>query len=222
MAGTIAALWRDTVTLPADAVTRWRLEGGRGLWRTLADRTLVRVIRHGRLVVIAQELGRTTPVAAPAGTVVTPFDGPLDRLAPIVDRRRRDLFAQWTSEGARALVAWQDDVPVGYTWILPKMVPFLSALGLTLPAGAAYLCDLYVPPRHRSAGIGSALVSARLALAHDLGYREGWRAVAPANAPSLRTVDKTAGSGTRILGEVRFVALFGRPVFRTLPPALAR
>ena len=40
--------------------------------------------------------------------------------------------------------------------------------------------------------------------------------VAPTNAPSLRTVQKTA-AGTRLVGEIRFVQLLGRTYARFTP-----
>jgi hypothetical protein len=40
--------------------------------------------------------------------------------------------------------------------------------------------------------------------------------VAPTNAPSLRTVQKT-GAGTRLIGEIRFTQLLGRTYARFTP-----
>ena len=74
---------------------------------------------------------------------------------------------------------------------------------IPLPEEAVYLWDLYVLPAERGRGIGSALAAERLAIAHELGYREGWRMIAPRNLASLRTL--RAGGSTRIVGEIRFV-----------------
>jgi ribosomal protein S18 acetylase RimI-like enzyme len=89
-------------------------------------------------------------------------------------------------------------------------------LPLAFPSSAAYLWNLYVLPSERSSGIGSALASARLQLTRESGFREGWRMVAPTNAPSLRTVQKTAAA-TRVVGEIRFLQLLGHTYARFTP-----
>jgi len=55
-----------------------------------------------------------------------------------------------------------------------------------------------------------------IALGKVSSAEEGWRMVAPTNAPSLRTVQKT-GAGTRLVGEIRFVQLLGRTYARFTP-----
>ena len=55
-----------------------------------------------------------------------------------------------------------------------------------------------------SNGVGSALASARIRKARELGFSEGWRMISPSNGASLRTLART-GSGTRVIGELRYV-----------------
>ncbi len=208
---------RDIQSFPADAALAWKLEGTRGVWRAIADRTISRVIMHGHLVLFAQELDGIADVPLPAGVTVEPFTGDWSALASIAPLRKRDDFVRRAADGNRILVAWQGSRPVGYTWLAERATGYMTKLGFSLPPDAAYLFDLYVPPAFRSSGIGSALVWARLHLARELGFREGWRMVAPRNAPSLRTLAKTAGTGARRLGEVRFVTLFGKPVISVGP-----
>jgi ribosomal protein S18 acetylase RimI-like enzyme len=93
----------------------------------------------------------------------------------------------------------------------------LWPLPFEFPSDAAYLWNLYVLPSERSNGTGTALAQARLRLARELGFREGWRMVAPSNRPSLRTVEKS-GTGTRIVGELQFVHFMGRTFGRFKSP----
>jgi GNAT superfamily N-acetyltransferase len=89
-----------------------------------------------------------------------------------------------------------------------------------LPSHAAYLWDLYVVPEERSSGVGSALASARIQVAKERGFREGWRMISPTNAASLRTLAKT-GAHTRVVGEMKFIKLFSGIHSRFIPAAPA-
>jgi hypothetical protein len=53
------------------------------------------------------------------------------------------------------------------------------------------------------------LVNARLNLARDRGFRSMWRAIDAKNAPTVRTVQKSWGRGSRIVGEMAYLKLFG-------------
>jgi ribosomal protein S18 acetylase RimI-like enzyme len=96
------------------------------------------------------------------------------------------------ARGRHCLIAWRNEQPVGYTWVSAGIGPDVSVwpLPFQFPSDAAYLWNLYVLPSERSSGIGTALARARLQLARELGFREGWRMVAPTNRASLRTVQK--------------------------------
>ena len=215
----ITAYWFDLRTLPGDALLAYRLEGWAGAWKAVASRSLHRVFRNGRLIVFAHPVDQMVDVAPPAGVRITqPTGQEWARLASLVGRRELQRFLALSARGRRCLVAWRGDTPVGYAWVAGDLGPdvALSPLPLAFPSSAAYLLNLYVLPSERSSGIGSALASGRLRLAREIGFREGWRMVASTNAPSLRTVQKTAAA-TRVVGEIRFVQLLGRTYARFIP-----
>ena len=200
----------DCRTFPGDAALAFRLEGIRGVWETLAARTVDRVIRSGRMVVFAQALDSAPDIAPPPGVTIRPLaDGDWPALARIVTQRNLGLFRALVANGHHALVAWRGSEPIGYGWVAERAGPDVTACPLVLPPDAAYLWDLYVVPGERSNGIGSALASARIRTARDRGFREGWRMIAPTNAPSLRTLARS-GSDTRVVGEMRFVKVLAK------------
>ena len=211
MSGRLSRWLRDIRSLPHDAALAYR-RGGRGdLWGTLAHRSIYRVCRHGHMVIIAQTLDSFKQVQPPSGLRISRLvleDFPA--LGSIVTQRELDAFARQLAEGMIGLVAWRGGRPIGYTWVAGRLLPFMIPFPLPLPPNAAYLFNLYVLPSERSSGVGSALVSARLELARDLGFQEGWRMIAPSNGASLRTVEKTAGHGTRLVGQVRYVRVLAR------------
>jgi GNAT superfamily N-acetyltransferase len=101
-------------------------------------------------------------------------------------------------------VAWRGSQPIGYGWVAERLGPDVTACRFALPPHAAYLWDLYVIPSERSNGVGSALASARVRTARELGFSEAWRMIAPSNGASLRTLART-GNGNRVIGELRFL-----------------
>jgi ribosomal protein S18 acetylase RimI-like enzyme len=215
----LEALLEDLLTLPGDAQLAHRQQGARGVWKAVAARSLHRVFRAGRLTVFAQLLGSEPEAALPAGmTITSATDQDWAALRPLVGERElsgfRDLFAR----GRHCLIAWRGRQPVGYAWVADRPGPDVTIwpLPFEFPERAAYLCKLYVLPAERRSGIGSALAQARLRLARERGFLEGWRMVAPSNVASLRTVRKSATS-THVVGEVRFVQLFSRTYSQFLP-----
>jgi GNAT superfamily N-acetyltransferase len=74
-----------------------------------------------------------------------------------------------------------------------------------------------VDPRERNHGVGSALAAARAREALKRGFRTGWRAIAPDNLPSLRTLARTAAAPPRVVGEVRYLKLHRRMRSRFFP-----
>ncbi|HEU5170129.1 MAG TPA: GNAT family N-acetyltransferase [Gemmatimonadales bacterium] len=225
--GRLGKYLEDALTLPLDARASWRRDGLTGVWDEIASRTVYRVVRWSRSWLIVHTLDRARATPPPAGVRIERFEGPdWGRLSPIAGRRRLALFARMAGAGRVCLVAWRDDVPVGYAWVSDRMAAEFEGYPLELPAGVAYLWALYVPPRERNAGLGSALASARIRWAREHGFREGWRIVAQTNRASLRTVAKTAGEGTRIVGELRYLKLLAqgrtwlRPVRRGPDPIL--
>lgn len=205
----LAAYSRDLQTLPGDAALAWRWEGARGVWNQLAERTVRRIVRRGRYIIIAQRLDQARDVTPPPGVTIAPFSG-LDwsQLAGIATQRDRDSFRRLSERGRVCLVAWRERRPIGYTWFSERIDPEVETLPVPLPACAAYSTDLYVDVSERNSGVGSALVSARLRLARERGFSESWRMIAPKNRASFRTLEKTAGRGARIVGEVSSLKVF--------------
>ena len=199
----------DCRTFPADAVLSYQLAGMRCIWDSLADRTLHRVLRTGHVIVFAQPLESAPEVPPPPGVAIRPLsDNDWPALSRIVTQRSLALFRALAANGRHGVVAWRGPEPIGYGWVAERIGPDVTACPLALPPYAAYLWDLYVVPAERSSGVGSALASARVQLARGLGFREGWRMVAPSNGASLRTLAKT-GTDTRTVGELRFIKIFG-------------
>ena len=177
------------------------------------------MVRAGHVIVFAHTLDGVSEPPLPSGIrVALATEQDWSALAAVAGQREVSRFRTLLTRGRRCLIAWRDDKPVGYAWLADEIGPdvVLWPLPLELPAVAAYLWNLYVLPAERSNGIGSALANARLRLAREEGFREGWRMVSPSNEPSLRTVRKSA-SGTRVVGEIRFVQLLGRTYARFTP-----
>lgn len=210
---------RDLRTFPADAALAWGQGGFGGLWEQFAERTVHRVFRCNRYVVIAQSLDDIKAVPPPPGVIIEAFACSDDwtALSGIATQRERASFRRMAERGRVCLVAWRGDRAIGYTWHSDHTDPEIESLPIALPPGAAYLSTLFVDPSERNSGVGSALVSARLRFARDRGFREGWRMIAPGNRASFRTVDKTGGRQTRIVGEVLSVKIFRRVYARFRP-----
>lgn len=207
----------DLVTLPGDVALGYRNEGLRGVWDAIAPRTVHRIARASRLTVFAQPLDAIPEVKPPAGVTIAPLRldqiPALDRIAGELDRER---FRRLLEIGCAGFAAWRGNRPVGYAWVATEMRPEVSQCPLELPAGAAYLWDLYVVPVERGSGVGSALASERLRAARRLGRTEGWRMITPGNTASLRTLHRT-GASTRVVGEIRYLKLGSRLFARFTP-----
>ena len=220
----LAAYLTDIRTLPADAALGYRNEGVRGAWKAVATRSLHRLLRTGRLIVFAHQLDREVdvPPLPPGVRISRGSELDVPALSSLIGQRELVRFRELMARGRHCLIAWRDDRPVGYTWVAGGVGPDVTMwpLPFEFPSDAAYLWNLYVLPTERSSGIGTALARARLQLARELGFREGWRMVAPTNRASLRTVEKS-GSGTRVIGKLKFVQLLGRTYgrFTSLPPS---
>ncbi len=211
----------DCRTFPGDALLAYRLEGARGVWEALAARTVDRVLRTGHVVIFAQLLSSARRVAPPPGVTIRPLsDADWPALSGIVTQRSLFLFRALAANGRHGLVAWRGERPIGYGWVAERLGPDVTACPLPLPSHAAYLWDLYVVPEERSSGVGSALASARIQVAKERGFREGWRMISPTNAASLRTLAKT-GAHTRVVGEMKFIKLFSGIHSRFIPAAPA-
>jgi GNAT superfamily N-acetyltransferase len=209
----------DCRTFPGDAALSYRMAGVRGVWDALADRTLYRVLRTGHLIVFAQRLESAPEVPPPPGVVIRPLsDDDWVALATITTQRSLTGFRKLAANGRHGLVAWRGAEPIGYGWVAEQIAPDVTACPLAMPPYAAYLWDLYVVPAERSNGVGSALASARVQLARRLGFKEGWRMIAPSNGASLRTLAKT-GTDVETVGELRFLKIFASVHTRFSSPA---
>jgi GNAT superfamily N-acetyltransferase len=209
----------DWHTFPGDAMVAYRNEGVRGVWDAIAPRTVHRVFRAGHMIVYAQPLARAPEVQPPAGVVITAVtESDWTAMATFITGRELVRFRALASNGRHCLVAWRGAQPIGYAWVAESLGPDVTLTPFPLPPDAAYLWDLYVVPAERRNGIGSALASARIRKARDLGFREGWRMIAPSNRPSLRTLHRT-GEEIRIVGELRFIKVLRRMHVRFTPQA---
>jgi GNAT superfamily N-acetyltransferase len=200
----------DCRTFPSDAALAYRTEGLRGIWGELAPRTIDRLAGAGHVVIFAQKLEGAPDIVPPEGVTIGPLEeASWPALSTMVMQRHLRRFRSLLAAGRYGVVAWRNSKPIGYGWVAARLGPDVTVCPLVLPPYAAYLWDLYVVPSERSNGIGSALASARVRKARELGFQEGWRMIAPSNAASLRTLART-GQGTRIVGEVRYVKLLSR------------
>jgi len=207
----------DCRTFPADAALGWHHNGWRGVWDTLAPRTIDRIFRTGRMVVFAQSLDASPDVISPPGVRIAPLsEADWPALSTLVMQRDLARFRGLVAGGRHCVVAWRGSQPIGYGWVAEGIGPDVTACAFPLPAHAAYLWDLYVIRSERCNGVGSALASARVRKARELGFSEGWRIIAPSNGASLRTLAKTA-SGPRVVGELRYVKVLSRVRERFTP-----
>ena len=221
----LAKYLRDWRTFPADVALTCRLMGMRGIWEAIAPRTVGRLFGAGHMMIFAQTLEAIPETAPPVGVTIRRIEeGDWSALSAMVMDRTMARFRRLVAGGCHGLVAWRGQKPIGYAWVAERVGPDVTAVfPAILPAHAAYLLDLYVLPEERNSGVGSALSSARLVTARELGFREGWRMISPSNAASLRTLVKS-GNGTRIIGELRYLKLLSRIHSRFTPeeaPALA-
>jgi GNAT superfamily N-acetyltransferase len=211
----------DVRTLPADAALGYRNDGLKGVWKAVAVRSIHRVMWRGRVIVFAQTLDREVELALPAGTTITPLkESDWPALHQLVSRRDLENFRVALVNGRHCLVAWRQGRAVGYAWVGGGFCPDLTTwrIPLELPRRAAYLWNLYVLPAERGNGIGTALANARLQKAKELGFREGWRMVAPSNRASLKTV-WNSGTSIRIVGELRMLKFMFKMYARFTPDA---
>ena len=200
----------DLRTFPGDASLGYRNDGMQGVWDAFAQRWIFRVIRVGHLIVYAQPVDEAPEILPPVGVTISSLGSAAwPALAGLVPERTLDRFPELLAAGRHCLVAWRGSEPIGYAWVAERMGPDVTLCPLELPPYAAYLWDLYVLPRERRNGIGSALASARIRTARERGFREGWRMIAPSNHASLRTLARSA-AGTRVVGEIRFVKIMTR------------
>jgi GNAT superfamily N-acetyltransferase len=202
---------RDAITFPRDAGRAWKHAGAPGLWREMRVRTFDRLSRRGLALLLEHVVADVPHLPLPDGVRIAPFAGPdWSAFLAITTPKRIARFRKRIERGRECLVAWRGDRPVGFTWISTKMERDIESYPLPLPADATYHWDLYVTSKERGTGLGTALAFARLHHAHDKAFRVGWRLIDIDNLASQRTAQKTATRSTRVIGEVRYLSIFGR------------
>ncbi|HEU5170546.1 MAG TPA: GNAT family N-acetyltransferase [Gemmatimonadales bacterium] len=207
----------DLRTWPHDAAWGWQSGGIAGLWEECADRTLHRVWRRNAHLLLRQQLASVVEVPPPGGIRVEPFSGPdWSVLEPIASRKSLAAFARASSATRTCFVAWRGAQPLGYGWVGDR-APALETYGLELPPDAAWYWGLYVSPGVRGLGIGAALLAARQAYARQRGFREAWQLIPVGNEASLRSLAKTAGAGSEIVGTLRATKILRRMRARFTP-----
>jgi hypothetical protein len=145
IARALAKYMVDLVTFPGDAVVGYRNDGLRGVWETVAPRTVHRIVRRSRLTVFSQPLDTIPDLKVPAGVTVAPLrPEQVPALAPVVGERDRERFRQLLDVGCIGLVAWRGERPVGYAWVAREMRP--EALSSFLPMPRISGTSMSSPP----------------------------------------------------------------------------
>jgi len=194
-----------------DSAAAWAGHGFGGLVQEWREWIVFPVFRHGNLIVIEQDLEGHRPERLPQGVTIDRKSDADDwtGFASIANRRMIARMRRAMIRGRNCIVARRGGRIIGYTWISDRVDTDLELFPIPLPKDAAYGWNLYVTPTERNTGVGSALVRARLNFARMHGFRSMWRAIDARNAPTVRTVEKTWGHGSRIVGELKYVRMFG-------------
>ncbi len=202
---------RDVITFPGDAGRAWRHSGARGAWREIRVRTFDRLSRRGLALLLEHVLVDVPHLPLPDGVRIATFAGPdWSPFLALTTEKRIAQFRKRIARGRECLVAWRGTQPVGFTWISTRMDRDMETYALPLPTDATYHWDLFVASAERGTGLGTALAFARLHHMRDKSYRVGWRLIDIDNLASQRTAQKTASSSTRVIGELRYMSIFGR------------
>lgn len=126
----------------------------------------------------------------------------LDQVTATVDDVRRELFGE--SVTAHAVIAYEDDTPVGFALYFHNFSTFLTRKGL-------YLEDIFIDPTYRGKGYGKALMRylAALAVKEKCGRFE-W-VVLEWNTPAIGFYEKV---GATVLPDWRLCRLTGEALER--------
>jgi GNAT superfamily N-acetyltransferase len=171
----------------------------------------------GRLLVVERNLTDVLETPPPAGVSIERFATDWEALTAIAGSRRCARFHEAAARGRVCFIARREGRPIGYAWLAERLDPELDSVGLALPTGTARLSDLYVVPPERNAGVGSALVCARMSYAREHGFVRTWQTVAPGNRASRRVIEKTGCVPARVVAEVRILPLLRWRRLRLLP-----
>jgi GNAT superfamily N-acetyltransferase len=202
---------RDAITFPRDAGAAWRHRRAAGVRRELRVRTFDRISRRGHALLLEHALTDVPHLPLPDGIRIAPFDGAdWSPFLELTTAARIARFRERIARGRECLVAWRSDRPVAFTWISTRMDRDIETYPLPLPPDVTYHWDLYVASSERGNGLGTALAFARLHHSRGKSFRAGWRLIDIDNLASQRTAQKTAAPSTRVIGEVRYMSIFGR------------
>ena len=126
----------------------------------------------------------------------------LDQVTATVDDVRRELFTNPAS--AHALIAYEDEKPVGFALYFYNFSTFLTRRGL-------YLEDIFIDPVYRGKGYGKALMRylATLAVKEKCGRFE-W-VVLEWNKPAIGFYEKV---GAKVMTDWRLCRLTGKALER--------
>lgn len=155
------------------------------------------------------------PLPPPEGVRIARFeDEDWSLLRPLRGPSQRRLFARRREAGRIPVVAWRGELPVGVTWFTARVEPALEGVRFALPDGWAYEYGLYVHPRERGHGVGSALSNAAAHLARCLGFRHYCGIVYGRNAAAIRSARRAsaldpAGRGVRVIRLGQLPVLLG-------------
>jgi len=196
--------------LRRDAAITWSYGGVAAIWEALRARSVHWLYRRQVGILFEEDLAMVSRGTPPAGVEIRALsDRDWGPLAQTLTTRGLERIRRRTMPGRTCLIAWRGERPIGHTWLserggTPGSVP------VPLPSDASYGWDLWVDPRERGRGVGSALAIARLEYARERGRRRVWRVVIPRNRPALRTVEKSSGGSARAIGRVTYVTCLGR------------
>jgi ribosomal protein S18 acetylase RimI-like enzyme len=203
-----------------DVAITWSYGGLRELREAFLNRAVHRLYRRETGLLFEEDPREVSEAPPPAGVEVRVLgDRDWVDVADTLTTRALSLFRRQMTPQNTCLVAWRGERLIGYTWLSEPGAP-LRGLPLPLPSGIAYGWDLWVDPRERSRGVGSALVRARLACARERGFLRAWRIVIDGNRPALRTLERSSGGRARVLGKVVYVTFLGRRRARYEPGAV--
>ena len=211
----------DAKTLPDDLARSWRTDGVNGVLTQLRQRSVDRVAVRSHSLVIETDLVEVRQVPPPEGVSICRFNGDWSALGDLVSRRMAPYLSSAAAAGRWCLVARRGNQAVGLAWLAPETDVRFDKFTLPLPSDAVYLWMVQVVKSERSKQVGTALASAALGWAQEMGWRRAWMIIDPGNRASLRAAAGLMPS-SRVLGSVTRTKLLRRmhSAYDSLPAPL--